>query len=331
MHGSEMTIMNNPLKKLSLRERSENIGKNLMAIETADDSSSTVHGMTGNLQSKLIELQKEVDRVRAETGVNKVLLSRLHKTPGRQRTLTEQEYIDLRENLRSNKLITPLTVRKRDDGDWDIISGHNRFDVYVDLGRTEIEVFVIDADNDDDADMKAFYANLLHPSLCDFEKYCRYKERSLKHQLSVTDLSKESGVNSSTISKLFYFDKLPDYFLSEIKKRPDCLGVTGALSLHKIIKNNKEKQAFQALQELVSNPEMTQEAALKLAQHGTEVIPSPKPPTPQIFKIGRQKFAELKSADNFIRITLAHKDDRAELTDKINKLIDDHVKNKSPH
>jgi ParB family chromosome partitioning protein len=52
-------------------------------------------------------------------------------------------------------------VSKRQDGDWDIISGNNRVDIYRELGRTEIAVFEVEATKEE-GDISAFYANLLH-------------------------------------------------------------------------------------------------------------------------------------------------------------------------
>jgi ParB family chromosome partitioning protein len=163
---------------LSLKDRAKMIGKNIVVSDDENESSSpvTVPGMTAMRMAQGQELKNELARLRNERGVNLVPLDQLHSVPGRKRNLSTDEYDALRENLRNNPLITPITVSKNLDGGWNIISGNNRVEIYRELGKKEIAVYEVEV-KDGEGDVKAFYANLLHPSLPDFEKYLRFKNR----------------------------------------------------------------------------------------------------------------------------------------------------------
>lgn len=105
----------------------------------------------------------------------RIKLDQLHETPGRKRTLSDEEFAELKNNLAKNELVTPITVRPRPNGDgYDIISGHHRTKAHRELKRVDILAVISDVD-DLQADLHAFYANLLHPSLPDFQKYLGFK------------------------------------------------------------------------------------------------------------------------------------------------------------
>ena len=88
-----------------------------------------------------------------------------------------------------------------------MLSGYNRAELYEELGRTKIPAVVIDVPKET-ADVLAFYANLA-PALPDYKKYEGLKALQAKHGFDQTELSKDSGMSSSTVSRLMQFDYLP--------------------------------------------------------------------------------------------------------------------------
>lgn len=62
-------------------------------------------------------------------------LSRLHPDPKNPRRVYEDEYIKtLGQRAKDGKILEPIEVRRREDGDWQIIDGHCRYYGYLDAG-----------------------------------------------------------------------------------------------------------------------------------------------------------------------------------------------------
>lgn len=310
-------------KQLSLKERAASVGKNLRIIESDPNSPpTTVPGMSGRLHAQALERQQEIDRLKGERGVNKVLLSSLHSVAGRKRKLTDDEYAELRDNLRKNELITPITICKREDGDWDIISGHNRVDIYRDLGFTEIAAYVME--NSSDADIKAFYANLLHPSLPDFEKYLGFKKHMASTGISQEQMATESGIGRSSISRLMSFDRLPEAAIEILIAHPTKLGGATANDLAKLVDQGKSDRVVEAVKNIVFN-DVTQSAALAMAAK-TEAKPAIKKEL-EIFKIksGKSNYAEMRASEKTLRIDFKDEKKAAVFATLIYDMLKEHA------
>ena len=83
-----------------------------------------------------------------ETG--KVKISDLYEVEGRKRSLTPEDFEQLKNNLTSNPLVNAIVVRARKQGGYEIISGHNRVQAYKELGRLEIEADIREFEDFDD-------------------------------------------------------------------------------------------------------------------------------------------------------------------------------------
>lgn len=322
----------------SLKERAAAVGRNVLMSDhvepDANSAAMTVPGATGMLHAKALELQNEINRLKGERGVNLAPINRLHEVPGRKRKLTPDEYAELRENLRSNPLITPVTVSKRQDGDWDIISGNNRVDIYRELGRTEIAVFEVEATKEE-GDISAFYANLLHPSLPDYEKYIGFKRRMEVSGLNIRDTARESGINEKLLYKIMSFDKLPSNALEVIKENPACMGASAAEKFVKMVDKVGVDVVCSAILELAVNPDRTEESAVSSVVDEAAKKAAPKQDAKKVsdvrsntFKLGRLKFATVSSVKNDMRISFGSEEDREELQQKIEDLIFSHIEEK---
>ncbi|MDO8728664.1 MAG: ParB N-terminal domain-containing protein [bacterium] len=314
----------------NLKERGKiDISNIILPEDTPEtDLPRTVPGMAAMRMAQGQDVKKELERLKGERGVNLVRLEQLHEVSGRKRSLSTDEYDSLRENLRNNPLITPITVSKRADGDWDIISGNNRVDIYRELGRKEIAVYEVEV-KEGEGDVKAFYANLLHPSLPDFEKYMRFKNRMKEAGMTPRQMAADSGIKESTINALMTFERLPEGAINILKNDPWCVGVNAVEDFAKITEKGRGAQVIDAIALLSSDKKLTQSNAIKLAASDSVPAKSAKPaPIINTFKIGRLKFAQVRGIENDIRISCGNEEDRAELQKKIEVLIESHIAGK---
>lgn len=147
----------------------------------------------------------EADRQR-ESGdlVTEVPLSELHPFVGHPFEVRDDEDMQkLVDSIRENGVLTNLTVRRRTEGGYEIISGHRRFHAAQRAGLTTVKVQVRDID-DDQAIIDMVDSNIQREHISPMEKAKAYamKLNAIKHQGSRTDLTSGQIVQKLSVEKV---------------------------------------------------------------------------------------------------------------------------------
>lgn len=147
----------------------------------------------------------EADRQR-ESGdlVTEVPLSELHPFIGHPFEVRDDEDMQkLVDSIRENGVLTNLTVRRRTEGGYEIISGHRRFHAAQRAGLTAVKVQVRDID-DDQAIIDMVDSNIQREHISPMEKAKAYamKLNAIKHQGSRTDLTSGQIVQKLSVEKV---------------------------------------------------------------------------------------------------------------------------------
>ena len=134
----------------------------------------------------------EADRQR-ESGdlVTEVPLSELHPFVGHPFEVRDDEDMQkLVDSIRENGVLTNLTVRRRAEGGYDIISGHRRFHAAQRAGLTAVKVQVRDID-DDQAIIDMVDSNIQREHISPMEKARAYamKLEAISRQGARQDLT----------------------------------------------------------------------------------------------------------------------------------------------
>ena len=145
----------------------------------------------------------EADRQR-ESGdlVTEVPLSELHPFVGHPFEVRDDEDMQkLVDSIWENGVLTNLTVRRRAEGGYEIISGHRRFHAAQRAGLDKVKVQVRDID-DDQAIIDMVDSNIQREHISPMEKAKAYamKLNAIKHQGSRTDLTSGQIVQKSKLS-----------------------------------------------------------------------------------------------------------------------------------
>ena len=147
----------------------------------------------------------EADRQR-ESGdlVTEVPLSELHPFVGHPFEVRDDEDMQkLVDSIRENGVLTNLTVRRRAEGGYEIISGHRRFHAAQRAGLDSVKVQVRDID-DDQAIISMVDSNIQREHISPMEKAKAYamKLNAIKHQGSRTDLTSGQIVQKLSVEKV---------------------------------------------------------------------------------------------------------------------------------
>ncbi|EKS72401.1 chromosome partitioning protein ParB [Burkholderia sp. SJ98] len=303
-------------------------------VETTPRTPKTAPGALMHAMPLLKEKQAEIDAMAAEMerlrervaegaeGGVEIPISKLVEAPGRRRHMPAQKYAELRENLRRNKLIHPVVVRRTADEKFEIISGHHRADAYREIGRDSIRA-VVDDGSEEEANDGAFFANLMQSDLTDFEKYMGFKARAARHpNLTRAAMAEQAGLTEAMVSYIFSFDHLPPDVLSMLAQRPSLLGANAGYALAALAKQGKSEQVIDAVKRLADGA-IDQSQAVKLAA----VDPSKKKAvtaTPVTMKIksGKALYCELRRAKNVVRLQFQSDEEAARVQDAITRVLE---------
>lgn len=147
----------------------------------------------------------EADRQRKSGDlVTEVPLSELHPFVGHPFEVRDDEDMQkLVDSIRENGVLTNLTVRRRAEGGYEIISGHRRFHAAQRAGLDRVKVQVRDID-DDQAIIDMVDSNIQREHISPMEKAKAYamKLNAIKHQGSRTDLTSGQIVQKLSVEKV---------------------------------------------------------------------------------------------------------------------------------
>jgi ParB family chromosome partitioning protein len=293
----------------------------------AEKTPKTAPGMFLNATQRIDAAEARVEELEAKLKeadtlpkIRGIALSELHEVPGRRRKLTDAEYAELKENLRNHDLVQAITVRPRAQGGYEVVSGNNRVAIYRELGRTEILAAVQTMD-DEQADLSGFYANLLQPSLPDFEKYLGFKRRQELTGKNQKELAQEAGIPEQTLSDLFGFDRLPAEARAILEEKPHLLGSSAALKLALAAAAGRTGAVVEAVQRLAADPKFTQAQAVAYANK-LEPDASAKA-GPVVIRDGKKAFCKINARQT--KLVLDFRDEA--LANEWLKKIEDFLRN----
>lgn len=136
--------------------------------------------------------------------VTEVPLAELHPFVNHPFEVRDDEDMQkLVDSIKENGVLTNLTVRRRAEGGYEIISGHRRFHAAQLAGLDTIKVQVRDVD-DDQAIIDMVDANIQREHISPMEKAKAYamKLEAIKHQGCRTDLTSGQIVQKLSVEKV---------------------------------------------------------------------------------------------------------------------------------
>jgi ParB family chromosome partitioning protein len=299
--------------------------------ETRDTRPVTTPGAVAFMQPTIDALNERVKRAEALNAELEQQLSTqtprelpiemLDEVPGRRRRLTPDQFEELKENLRNNPLVHPIGVKACANGRYEIVSGYNRVDAFRALGRATVPVNVLDIEADV-TDTAAFYANLLQPSLPDYEKYLGFKRQKDKTKTSQKELAKAAGIAESTVSMLFAFEGLPARAKELIEDRPEGIGMSCASELARVARDGAADRVVEAV-ELVLAGKLSQKEAVEYAARKAPRLQAPRQASTAPVKVraGRLEFCQYVARGASLRIDFKLEEHRAEAEARIATLL----------
>jgi ParB family chromosome partitioning protein len=180
----------------------------------------------------------------------------IDKSPHQPRLIFDPEAIDaLAASISESGLMSPITVKTKEDGRYELIGGERRLRAHQILGKQEIPAFVLENISVTDAAIGALADNEAKRSLCDYERGKAYK-RALSMSteagkpLTQGTLARRIGVSDATISRCLAFFDLPQEAITMLDEKPNLIGAKNAASLVTLAKKGHGRIVLQALRRI---------------------------------------------------------------------------------
>lgn len=285
-------------------------------IDALNDRAKVAELKANEAEKRLTEVQARLNDFPKE-----LPLDALVEVQGRRRNLTPDQFDELRANLAVNPLVHAIAVKKMLDGRYEVISGHNRLAAYRILGRQTIPVSVIDIE-DNEVERSAFFANLLQPSLPDYERYLGFKKWQDETGETQSAMAERSGASRPAVSRLFAFSELPERALELIADKPDCIGASCVEKLARLAKAGRAENVIEAVHQLASG-EISQKEAEKLAAKSDQKTRIHDAGVAVKVKSGRLEYCRYVAKGGTLKIDFNDAQERIAAEDAIAKVLQD--------
>ena len=174
-------------------------------------------------------ISTEAVRTSGSSSIGEIEIEKIFANPNQpRRDFNEEALQELADSIKELGVIQPITLRKMDDGTYQIIAGERRFRASQIAGKTTIPAYILKADDEDTMEM-ALIENIQREDLNPLEIALAYQQLIEQHNLSQEQLSKRVGKGRATIANFLRLLKLPATIQVALKEKRIDMGHAKAL------------------------------------------------------------------------------------------------------
>ena len=174
-------------------------------------------------------ISTEAVRTSGSSSIGEIEIDKIVANPNQpRRDFNEEALLELADSIKELGVIQPITLRKMEDGTYQIIAGERRFRASQLAGKTTIPAYIVKADDEDTMEM-ALIENIQREDLNALEIALAYQQLIEQHNLSQEQLSKRIGKGRATIANFLRLLKLPAVIQVALKEKKIDMGHAKAL------------------------------------------------------------------------------------------------------
>ena len=163
------------------------------------------------------------------SSINEIALDLIHPNPKQPRhEFDEAALEELADSIREIGIIQPITLRKLDDGTYEIIAGERRWRASQMAGLTSIPAYIRTADDENVMEM-ALIENIQRQDLNAVEIALAYQHLLEQYGLTQDRLSERVGKKRATVTNYLRLLKLPASIQMALQNRELDMGHARAL------------------------------------------------------------------------------------------------------
>lgn len=174
-------------------------------------------------------ISTEAVRTSGSSSIGEIEISMIAANPNQpRRDFNEEALNELADSIKELGVIQPITLRKMENGTYQIIAGERRFRASQIAGKTTIPAYILKADDENTMEM-ALIENIQREDLNPLEISLAYQQLIEQHNLSQEQLSKRVGKGRATIANFLRLLKLPAAIQVALKEKKIDMGHAKAL------------------------------------------------------------------------------------------------------
>ena len=177
---------------------------------------------------------------RGGSSINEVELAKIIANPNQPRRTFDQEALqELADSIKAHGVISPITLRKNDDGSYMIIAGERRFRAAKLAGLNTIPAYIRTA-KDEQVMEWALIENIQREDLDAIEIALAYQRLIDDYNLTQEKMSERVGKKRATVANYLRLLKLPAEIQIGIKEKKIDMGHARAI----LASESTEKQLY---------------------------------------------------------------------------------------
>lgn len=154
--------------------------------------------------------QNPVSHQPAVNSISKISTAKIRANKFQPRKEFNREALDeLKNSIRENGLVQPITVRRVENDSFELVSGERRFRAVAELGQTEIPAYVLQVDSDTKMLELALTENLQREDLNAIEVAAGYQRLIDECSLTQEQVAERVGKDRATVANFLRLLKLP--------------------------------------------------------------------------------------------------------------------------
>ncbi|MDO4190482.1 MAG: ParB/RepB/Spo0J family partition protein [Bacteroidales bacterium] len=163
------------------------------------------------------------------SSINEVPLEYIHPNESQPRRFFDEEALEeLAISIKENGIITPITLRKIDENNYQIIAGERRYRASLAAGIKKIPAYIREA-GDEDVMMMALIENIQREDLNAIEISLSYQKLIEMSSLTQEQLAQKVGKKRATVANYLRLLKLPAEVQMGLKDQKIEMGHARAL------------------------------------------------------------------------------------------------------
>ena len=166
---------------------------------------------------------------RGGSSINEVELSKIVANPNQPRRSFDEEALgELADSIREHGVISPITLRKNEDGSYMIIAGERRFRAAKQAGLTTIPAYIRTA-KDEQVMEWALIENIQREDLDAIEIALAYQRLMEEYSLTQERMSERVGKKRATVANYLRLLRLPAEIQMGLKEHKIDMGHARAI------------------------------------------------------------------------------------------------------
>lgn len=179
--------------------------------------------------SSMIPTDDEPESVSGASSINEVKLSEIEANPDQPRRDFDEEALkELADSIKQIGVVQPITLRKIEDGKYQIIAGERRFRASQIAGIESIPAYIRDV-NDSQLMEMALVENIQREDLNAIEEALAYQNLMDKCDYTQDQLSERVGKKRATVANYLRLLRLPAEIQMAVKDKKLDMGHARAL------------------------------------------------------------------------------------------------------